>query len=43
LGEVYQNWRHQIIQYLGHIEAHIDFGEDQLDEDTSTIGLFSFF
>uniref|UniRef100_A0A674NEQ6 GTP binding protein 3, mitochondrial n=1 Tax=Takifugu rubripes TaxID=31033 RepID=A0A674NEQ6_TAKRU len=33
LGRLYQNWSHQLKRYLAHVEAFIDFSEDELIED----------
>ena len=29
LGKMYNEWRTQIVNYMAHLEAFIDFGEDQ--------------
>uniref|UniRef100_A0A3P8WHQ8 GTP binding protein 3, mitochondrial n=1 Tax=Cynoglossus semilaevis TaxID=244447 RepID=A0A3P8WHQ8_CYNSE len=33
LGQLYQNWSHRLKQCLAHVEAFIDFSEDELIED----------
>ncbi|XP_041791797.1 tRNA modification GTPase GTPBP3, mitochondrial isoform X2 [Chelmon rostratus] len=33
LGRLYQNWSHRLKQCLAHVEAFIDFSEDELIED----------
>ncbi|KAI9179649.1 mitochondrial splicing system protein [Blastocladiella emersonii ATCC 22665] len=33
LGRLYEDWRKRIVQSMGHIEAMIDFGEDEQFED----------
>ncbi|NXQ34850.1 GTPB3 GTPase, partial [Alaudala cheleensis] len=33
LGRLYQRWSHALTQALAHLEAYIDFGEDEQVEE----------
>lgn len=34
-GQLYSGWRQKLIRIMGHVEAYIDFGEDEgIEADT---------
>lgn len=36
-GQLYSSWRTKLIRVMGHVEAYLDFGEDEgIEADTIT-------
>ena len=34
---MYKKWRHDLIRVMGHVEAYLDFGDDEgIEADTIT-------
>ena len=31
VGSIYETWRRELLECLAHVEAMIDFGDDELD------------